>query len=375
MSAAEPIPQRVDVKDGQLFLPLNLEYTPKDRVFVIDIYAFESNIHPEFHLGWWAWPISEISGASFARFVYHSPEQIDVRLICGDEEREAPQKWFNPDYRLRPLQRIKLYYHDQQQQVRMQAEVIMGVNDEHLLQAYYADNAHTYAITHPFLETFHQRRLKVLGRLFRRYIRPGSNVLDVGSGHSMFYLIGGERWPYRISCIDLDRALMKQAAPERPSYNWMVASLQHLPFADESFDAVYAGEVIEHVPDGDKVIAEWGRVVRPGGILMITTPNRRRLLNRINRAAAPVSFEHLIEYTCSELDRMFEQNGFRVLAREGIYLELLSLWRQRPPYVDPLTVPQPLRRHLLMLKLLMMLGRPLPQLAFDLVFVGQKRYL
>jgi hypothetical protein len=70
---------------------------------------------------------------------------------------------------------------------------------------------------------------------------------------------------------------------------------------------------------------------------------------------------------------MFTQQGFKILHREGIYIELLALWRQQFPYSDPLAEPEPLQRHLQVLKPLMMLARPLPQLAFDMVFVGQKQ--
>jgi hypothetical protein len=114
-------------------------------------------------------------------------------------------------------------------------------------------------------------------------------------------------------------------------------------------------------------------VLRPGGTLIVTTPNRLRLLNRLNRDTAPVSPEHPLEYTYAEMSALLGRNGFHILHREGIYLELLALWRQRYPYSDPLAAPQPMPRHLRVRRQLMAFGRPLPQLAFDMVFVAQKR--
>ncbi len=46
-----------------------------------------------------------------------------------------------------------------------------------------------------------------------------------------------------------------------------------LPFADEQFDFVYASNVLEHMLDVDNAIAEWLRVLRPGGHLIFTVPD------------------------------------------------------------------------------------------------------
>jgi ubiquinone/menaquinone biosynthesis C-methylase UbiE len=364
---------QIHLQDGEAYYPFHSVAQPEDYRFVIDIYSADGHIHPDLHLGWWAWPAKQAVVATSIRLVYRSQKVVDVFLICDEGELTADEQWVNTEYHMTPRQNVQLIWYDPQHEAQVQQTVTMNVIDEHLLQDYYADNARRYAIVHPWGNDFHQRRLDVLKRLFIQYIKPGSCVLDVGSGHSMFYLIGGDSWPFHITCLDLDRALMKQVAQERPRYSWMVAALQKLPFADASFDALYAGEVIEHVPDGNAALAEWYRVLRPNGTLIVTTPNRRRLLNRINSTTIPVSPEHLIEFTCNELSTMFVSNGFKVVQREGIYLELLSLWRQRAPYIDPLVVPNPLRRHLWVSKPLQALGRPFPQFALDMVFVGRKR--
>jgi SAM-dependent methyltransferase len=60
----------------------------------------------------------------------------------------------------------------------------------------------------------------------------------------------------------------------RSSTHWMhqpfyVASSTHLPFADNSFDAVWSVWVLEHVPQPDKMLAEMRRVVRPDGAIFL----------------------------------------------------------------------------------------------------------
>lgn len=57
----------------------------------------------------------------------------------------------------------------------------------------------------------------------------------------------------------------------------VVGDLEHAPFEDGSFDAVYAGEIIEHTWTPSTMIRECRRILRPGGLLMLDTPNPYRI--------------------------------------------------------------------------------------------------
>lgn len=48
--------------------------------------------------------------------------------------------------------------------------------------------------------------------------------------------------------------------------------IQMLPFADESFDVVYASHVLEHIPDDAKALSEIHRILRPAGIAILPVP-------------------------------------------------------------------------------------------------------
>ena len=54
----------------------------------------------------------------------------------------------------------------------------------------------------------------------------------------------------------------------------VLGSVLALPFGDRSFDVVLSTEVIEHTPDPKVAVHELCRVVRPGGLLVLTSPNR-----------------------------------------------------------------------------------------------------
>jgi 2-polyprenyl-3-methyl-5-hydroxy-6-metoxy-1,4-benzoquinol methylase len=249
--------------NGELRIPLRPQPASGEQIFVLDIYSALANKHPELHLGWWAWPRELAIHALEIVFVYQPSHEVAAYLVTPSGTHPAQNQWVNADYQLTAFQQVSLIWYNDQHIPRKQAVVVMTVQDMNLLQSYYTDHAQWYTAEQPFALAFHQRRLAVLTRLFHKYIRPGNRVLDVGSGHSFFFLTNEGKWPYSIICIDLDQALMKQVAPDRTRFTWMVGAIQHLPFADATFDAVYAGEVIEHVQDGDVALDEWRRVLRP----------------------------------------------------------------------------------------------------------------
>ena len=63
---------------------------------------------------------------------------------------------------------------------------------------------------------------------------------------------------------------------------------QNIPFKDDSFDSIIAGELIEHLPDPDKFLRECRRILRSNGIVIISTPNKKSWVNRILKS----SFHH-----------------------------------------------------------------------------------
>jgi ubiquinone/menaquinone biosynthesis C-methylase UbiE len=68
------------------------------------------------------------------------------------------------------------------------------------------------------------------------------------------------------------------AAGSRESAGLVQGDAQSLPFADAAFDLVVSCETIEHVPSADSAVREMHRVTRPGGKLLLTTPNYANLM-------------------------------------------------------------------------------------------------
>jgi SAM-dependent methyltransferase len=115
--------------------------------------------------------------------------------------------------------------------------------------------------------------------LFRRYVGgPGRRVLDLGCRDGALtreYAAGNE-----VVGVDADREALAEAERLGIETHWADLD-QPLPFANESFDAVVAGELLEHLRDPRGVVAEARRVLRPGGVLVASVPNAYRLKNRL----------------------------------------------------------------------------------------------
>ncbi len=98
----------------------------------------------------------------------------------------------------------------------------------------------------------------------------GAPLLDIACGAGLFAPhLTGRRAGWRPIGLDLSALSLRQArahglAPVR-------ADAVRLPFADASLSGVVAGEVLEHLPDLESACAEIGRVLAPGGVVVIDT--------------------------------------------------------------------------------------------------------
>ncbi len=195
-------------------------------------------------------------------------------------------------------------------------------------------------------------------RLFRRYAPAARRLLDIGCGVGAIgrYLQDGlaaeELYGVEISERRLEAARARGLRACLADVN-----SEALPFADGSFDAVFCGEVIEHLTDTDHLLDEIARTLAPAGVCVLTTPNLAMWPNRLALALGWQPFDtsvslrrevgrpkllvsdwgcrgHLQVFTLRALRELLVGHGFRVLAVSGAPLSEVYVgsvdWRRKP---------------------------------------------
>jgi SAM-dependent methyltransferase len=103
----------------------------------------------------------------------------------------------------------------------------------------------------------------------------GMRVLDAGSGMAYGSATLADAGAAEVVGVDNDESVVASVREGMPAtVRLEVGDVTALPYDDASFDVAVCFEVIEHVPEPERVLDELRRVLRPGGLLVVSTPNR-----------------------------------------------------------------------------------------------------
>lgn len=166
------------------------------------------------------------------------------------------------------------------------------------------------------LDRYHFEKLHHLLRLVPFDGCSGRQVLEVGCGAGVD-LVRFARGGALVTGVDISSSAIRLAeanlAQQAVTADLRVADGERLPFADASFDLVFAHGVVQYTANPQALVDEVRRVLRPGGQAIFQVYNRRSWLNALSKLMK-VGLEHedapvLIKFTAGEFRNLVK--GFR----------------------------------------------------------------
>ena len=137
--------------------------------------------------------------------------------------------------------------------------------------------------------TYHKMKT-IIQEFLSEALSGGGRVLDIGCNRGYDMMRLAERMQsLKIYGLDVSRDDVRVAAErarltQNPEIFAFVLSLvEKAPFRDGVFDAIICSEVVEHLPDPAAALREISRLLRPGGVLALTTPNSGNKLHKLRK--------------------------------------------------------------------------------------------
>lgn len=168
-------------------------------------------------------------------------------------------------------------------------------------------------------------------------LRRGSRLLDLGAGAGKIRQMDFRGRGAAVWGVDPDPSVLRNPFLDEAR----VASGEEIPCADESFDVVIANNVLEHLADPAAVFREVARVLVPGGLFLVKTPNRRHYVALIARCTPHVVHEWVNGLRgrdrADTFPTIYRANSVRQLARcaaaAGLQTIRISQHEGRPEYL------------------------------------------
>lgn len=162
------------------------------------------------------------------------------------------------------------------------------------------------------------------------HVQPGIKLLDVGCGSGVFADMA-VRQGASVVAVDVNKDAVAYASDTfgSPQTEFINSRLDHLNFPDAHFDRISLLEVIEHIylPQAAELLAMLRKLIVPGGLLVVSTPNMHSLWPLIEKGMDLLSLsphmegdQHVVSYTPGSLRKLCEEAGFYQVGCRTIFV-------------------------------------------------------
>ena len=145
-------------------------------------------------------------------------------------------------------------------------------------------------------------------------------IVDAGCGEGYGAALLAGALGANVIGLELDRSAAEHArARYGNAITVLEANLDEWPVANDTTDVVISMQVVEHLWNLPKFWAEAKRVLKPGGLMIITTPNRLTFSPSLGRGEKPTNPFHVEEFDMEQLAAMVGDAGFSDVTCNGLH--------------------------------------------------------
>ena len=168
------------------------------------------------------------------------------------------------------------------------------------------------------LERYWYLRHEVAYGWLPRWLPPAGLVIEAGCGEGYGAALLSDAG-FQVIAVDDEEAVVDHVRRRYPQVEVMRAGLDRLPIATQRADAVVSLQVIEHLWDLSGFLAESARVLRSGGVIVVSTPNRPTFSPGLARGEKPTNPFHVEEFDAEQVREMLEAAGLRDVSVLGVH--------------------------------------------------------
>ncbi len=168
---------------------------------------------------------------------------------------------------------------------------------------------------------FYARHEAVYAWICRKFtsVLANARVVDAGSGEGYGARLLAECRPSIVIGLEYDDAACRHAAVTYPRPRLVRSNLAQLPLRDHSIDMVVTLQVIEHLWDLAGFVTDLGRAIRPGGLLIASTPNREVFSPGLGRGERPLNPFHVEEFDDEQVHDLLVAAGWTQVQVWGLH--------------------------------------------------------
>jgi 2-polyprenyl-3-methyl-5-hydroxy-6-metoxy-1,4-benzoquinol methylase len=202
-----------------------------------------------------------------------------------------------------------------------------------------------YSSTNYTRRRLHRKRLGWVTRAIEKHSAsvPGLSALEYGPGSGIYLPVLARNFA-SVTAADVEHAYLSAIQPlsaKLQGLRLVEDDIQNSHFPDDSFSLILCSEVLEHVPDPERSLKTLHRILRPGGIAIVTTPQRHSLMELSCKIAFLPGVVHVVRQiyrepvlplghislrSCGEFTRAILDSGLEIVQHEkfGLYIPLLA---------------------------------------------------